>query len=439
MQIEIPQIAQIGTSETCARSDCVPPKQSAGTDFGRDSTNAGAHVREAEASQKVVRLSRIQLLWSARRNLGLVMLLGTVVATIISFSIPARFQSTTRLIVAGYGPISSSSAVDAEFFGTTGAEAVLAGVLKSRTVQDGLIARFGLNKVYGVRKAEDARAHLAHNTTIDEKGDSGIITIKVTDRRAERAVELCNAYGEELNRTIAQLTMESIHQQRLFLEQRVKTAKFDLDFAAKQSSEFASDNAVVDVEEQGRVIMNSEQSLRAKLIAAKGERESLKQVYAVNNEQVMELSGRIRGLQNGIEKLGGTGSEDSYAPERSTKPQRSVDIGQSTEEDHFYPSLRGLPLANVVFSDLFRRTASREATYEALSLMLETAKIHEIKSPTSVDILDYASMPEKKSYPPRGLIICMGSLLSEACAIAWILGRSTWRALDLREAAQGFD
>ena len=51
------------------------------------------------------------------------------------------------------------------------------GVLSSRTVEDKLIQKFDLRKVYGIRRMEDARKDLAARTDVSVDRKSQIITI----------------------------------------------------------------------------------------------------------------------------------------------------------------------------------------------------------------------------------------------------------------------
>ena len=74
--------------------------------------------------------------------------------------------------------------------GIKGSGALFVEILHSRTVEDRLIQRFELKKVYSVRLDEDARKKLADNTTVSEDRKSGIISITVADHDPRRAAGL---------------------------------------------------------------------------------------------------------------------------------------------------------------------------------------------------------------------------------------------------------
>src|SRR5260370_828927 len=97
--------------------------------------------------------------------------------------------------------------------------------------------------------------------------------------------------------------------------------------------------------------------------------------------------------------------------------------------DSLYPSIRKLPLLGLTYSDLYRRTRIQEAVYETLTQQFELAKVQEVKETPSVKILDIAKVPERKSFPPRLLIIFLGAFLTFTWGIAWVLGEARWYAV----------
>jgi uncharacterized protein involved in exopolysaccharide biosynthesis len=372
--------------------------------------------------------SRLRILWERRRFLMRAMVFGSSLAALIAFSLPKRFESTARLmppdsqsssgaaLLASLAAKTGAGLIGGELLGMKSSGALFVGVLGSRTVQDRLIERFNLKKIYGVRLEETARTLLAENTILSEDRKSGIITITVTDGSAQRAAAMGNAYTEELNRLVAELTTSSAHRERVFLEERLRTVKMDLDSAAKDFSEFSSKNVAIDIKEQGRAMVESAALLQGQLIAAQSELEGLKQSYTDGNVRVREVAARIQELQRQLEKMGG---QASLEPSELAR-----------QRDSLYPSIRKLPLLGLTYSDLYRRTRIQEAVYETLTQQFELAKVQEVKETPSVKILDIAKVPERKSFPPRLLIIFLGAFLSLSWGIAWVLGEARWEETD---------
>src|SRR6202047_11587 len=238
---------------------------------------------------------------------------------------------------------------------------------------------------------EDARKDLEGHTTISVERKSQIIVISVTDRSPQRAAAMGQAYVEELNRLVAQLSTSSARRERIFLEGRLQAVNQDLEAAEKDFSQFASKNTAIDVKEQGKAMVEAAAMLQGQLIAAQSQYEGLREIYTDTNPRVRTLKARIDELQRQLEKLGGKGESATTV---STQPGGSL-----------YRSIRKLPLLGVAYADLYRRTKIQEAVLETLTKEYESAKVQEAKEIPTVKVLDHADVPDKKSFPPRLVII----------------------------------
>jgi capsule polysaccharide export protein KpsE/RkpR len=210
----------------------------------------------------------------------------------------------------------------------------------------------------------------------------------------------------------------------MFLEERLKAVNHDLETAEKDFSEFASKNAAIDVKEQGKAMVEAAATLQGQLIAAESEFEGLKQIYTDNNVRVRSVKARIDELKHQLDKLGGKGESMT---EVSSQPS-----------DSLYPSIRKLPLLGVTYADLYRRTRVQEAVFETLTKEYEMAKVQEAKEIPTVKVLDYPNIPEKKSFPPRLLIIFLGMTVSFAAATTWAFGKTTWDHADSNDPRKQF-
>ena len=93
---------------------------------------------------------------------------------------------------------------------------------------------------------EDARKALAANTSLAVDRKSQITSVTVTDRSPQRAAAMAQAYVEQLNRLVAELSTSSARRERIFLEGRLQGVSKDLEAAEKEFSQFASKNAAID-------------------------------------------------------------------------------------------------------------------------------------------------------------------------------------------------
>jgi capsule polysaccharide export protein KpsE/RkpR len=375
------------------------------------------------------RIERAGHLWSRRKILAKFAAWGAAASVLIAVLIPSRFASTTRLMppdspqgqglamfAAAAGKLGGNlGSIGSELLGLKTSDDLFAGVLLSRTVQDDLITKFDLRKVYGEKRWVDARKELTRQTDIGIDRKSGILTIQVTDHDPKRASAMAQEYVAQLNNVVNELNTSSAHRERVFLEERLSEVKRELESSEKEFSQFASKNGAIDIKEQGKAMVEAAAQLEGQLIAARSELQGLRQIYTDNNVRVRSVRARVNELELQIRKMGGSaGSGENTASPDST----------------LYPSIRKLPLLGVTYADLFRHTKVEETVFETLTQQYELAKVQEAKEVPSVKVLDPADIPEKKVFPPRTLLVFTGTILALVLGALWIIATDGWNKID---------
>jgi capsule polysaccharide export protein KpsE/RkpR len=373
-------------------------------------------------------IDNLNLLWEHRRLLFRALVWSLAIGTIVGFLIPRRYESTVSIVppdsLSGSNTILAAMAAKTDpgvatmassMLGMKNSGAYFTALLASRSVQDHVIERFGLQKVYSARYMQDARQKLTSRTAVDEDRKSGIITLRVTDGDQKRARDMAQAYVDELNRLVADVNTSSAHRERVFIEQRIASVKLDLADAEKQFSAFASKNATLDVKEQTRAMMESAAALQGQLIAAQSELQGIEQIYTSSNFRVRSAQARIDELRRELRKLGGSDA---------------VVDADTLKSSELYPSLRKLPLLGVEWADLYRRMKTQETVYEFLNQQYELARIQEAKELPTVNVVDPANLPERKSWPPRMLLILALACSSLMVTGAWVIGAARWERVD---------
>jgi hypothetical protein len=95
-------------------------------------------------------------------------------------------------------------------------------------------------------------------------------------------------------------------------------------------------------------------------------------------------------------------------------------------------------LLGAKYADYYRRAKIRETVYELLTEQYELARMQEAKETPSVKILDPAVVPEKKSSPPRLVIMSLGAFLVFGSAVVWVLGVAHWEKMDAQDPRKIF-
>ncbi len=384
-------------------------------------------------------LSRLWRLWEHRRLLAKVAGYALLASTVVVLLIPVKFESITSImpsesqsgsaamlaaLAGGSSSGSSSSAgsgllgIAGDLLGSKSNGALITLLVHSRTIQSELVRRFNLQKVYRVRYEEDACKALGKLTTATEDRKSGVITITVTDHDAHRARDLAQAYVDELNRLLAKVSTSSARRERIFIEQRLTQVKGDLENAEKQFSRFASKNTALDIQEQTKAMVDAAAVLQGQLIAAQSELQSLRQIYTPSNVRVRSLQAQVEELQKQLQKMGGSDSP------------LGVEGALSPDDKQLYPPIRQLPLLGVEWADLYREMKVQQTVFELLTQQYEMARLQEAKEIPVVSVVDPASLPEKKSFPPRLVLILALTILSLLGGCFWLLGAENWQRVD---------
>jgi len=406
-----------------------------------------------------------RLLWDSRRMFLRSTAVGLLASMLVAFLIPRSYTSTAQLMppdqqstsalamMAGMAAKAGGGlgTVAGDLLGVKSSGALFIGVLRSQTAQDRLVEKFDLRKVYGKRLVMDARAKLDANTLVSEDRKSGIISISVTDHNPQRAAALANAYVDELNSLVAELSTSSAHRERVFLEERLRVAKQDLDDDANQLAQFSSKNNTLDIQTEGKAMLDSAGAIAGELIAVQSQLQGLRQIYTDDNSRVRSMNARVAELRRQLDKIGGTQgnagkgqaalalqkSQSADPPQGEIAEARSaqatdqpVDQPMAQNGAMPYPTIRSLPLLGAKYADYYRRAKIQETVFELLTQQYELAKVQEAKETPSVKVLDPGIVPEKKSFPPRLLIMFLGTVLTLSMSVVWVVGSNRWRQAD---------
>ncbi len=218
------------------------------------------------------------------------------------------------------------------------------GILKSRTLADGLIKRFKLQVLYKVETMESARVALADNTVITA-GKDGFITIEYSDKDPKLAAEIANAYVEELLRLNTRLDADNALDRKRFYEKQLGDVREELNRAELEMKSFQEKN----------------------------------RIFRIGG-------GGDSGGAGGGMVLGATG---------------------------------GIPTAELAFIRIAREVKFQEAMLGMMVQQVAAAKVDAAKNSSSIQVLDQALVPEKKSKPKRALIVLLATILAFFVGIIW--------------------
>src|ERR1039458_481888 len=131
-------------------------------------------------------------------------------------------------MMAQLSSLSSMAGAGASALGIKSPNDLQVSLLKSRTVEDAMVARFHLQTIYHTKYLSSARKRWEKKTYIDSGLKDGLIRLSVTDSDPRRAAEMANGWLEEYRRFTATLAITEASQRRLFYERQLSIAHEDL-------------------------------------------------------------------------------------------------------------------------------------------------------------------------------------------------------------------
>jgi tyrosine-protein kinase Etk/Wzc len=382
------------------------------TDPSLDESKTELFPTESEVSL----LDMLVLLSRRKRFILRFAAVSAVLATILAFLLPVKYEARTVLLPPAQNTSIGTSLAQLGNMGSLGSLAALAGgslglknpadmyvsLLTSRTVEDAIIQRFGLMQEYHRKRMMDTRKELESNTTAIAGAKDGLIRITVEDRDPNRAAALANGYVEEFRKLSASLAITEAARRRQFFEQQVEETKEKLTAAEDAMSKTQQTTGVLQIDSQARALIESAAVLRGQVMAKQVQIEGMRSFATDDNPALKLAKQELAALQAQLQRVAGS--------EQDTGSDINLSKGRVTQEGMEY--LRS-----------FRELKYQETVFELLAKEYEIAKLDEAREGSIVEVVDTAVPPDKKSSPHRLLIIFGLTLLSFFVAVFWLLTR----------------
>ena len=341
----------------------------------------------------------------------------TLLTTIIVLVVPKMYTATATILPPQQnqsvlstmvGQVAGAATLDLRDLGLKNPSDVFVAMLQSRTVEDALVNRFDLRKVYNVKRYQDARKILENRSEINPEKE-GLISIRVSDRDPRRAADMANAWVDELRSLNQNLALTEAAQRRIFFEQKMASEREDLSKAELALRQVQERTGVIQPDAQTRALVGAVAELRASIAAKQVQLQSLRTYATENNPEVKRAERELAELQSQSAKL-------------SQMERSGTDLGAG---DLQVPTRR-VPEANLEYLRAARELKYHETLYDFLAKQLEAARIDEAKDAVMVQVVDRAVEPERKSSPKRMLIVAVAAIASFLLSC---LGVLLWEAI----------
>lgn len=293
--------------------------------------------------------------------------------------------------------------------GLTNPDDIYIGMLKSRSVADVLIQRFGLKERYGADTLVAAREALAKQVSIGSDAD-GLISVVFEDDEAGRAAAVANAYVEELDKLTRRIAISEAGQRRLFVEGQIKQTRERLAQAEEALKQTQERTGVIDVDSQGKAVIEAVAALRAQAAAKEVQIAGMQAFATAANPDLVRARQELAGLRSQIGVMEhGEGDGDAMMVAAGRMPEAGLEY------------LRRL-----------REVKYQQAIYEMLVKQYEVARVDEARNSVVIQVVDPAVAPDEESGPRRSLIVLLVTVFALILSVMWVLVRGS-----LSHARQG--
>jgi capsule polysaccharide export protein KpsE/RkpR len=306
----------------------------------------------------------------------------------------------------------------------------IAAVLKSGSVTDSVIEKFGLMARYRDKYLEDARKDLWEHCGVKADRKPGIVVLSCEDKDPEMARRIVAHFGEYGNKVFRRVYASAAHEERQFLEKRVEEARRDMLTAAQKLRDFQERNRIIDISEQSRALVSSIATLRGELVAKQIQLSYLDSFSSHDEATAEQLRRHIGILDAKLQAMTEARAiAEPKAEEPASRPARSARRGKGTDASGLFPPAMNVPKLRFELEELFRDLKVQETLYLLLSQRCESARVSEARDTSTFQILDLPTTPTKKARPRRLLITLGGLLFGLLLGTAWAVLPGWWRAV----------
>jgi len=319
----------------------------------------------------------------------------------LSWLVPPKYEATTAILppqqqsqgmaAAALAQLSAMTGMGGGGTSAGGQAAMYIGLLKSRTVADRLVDRFGLMRMKEVKTREDAREVLERVTRVVQ-GRDGIISISVISKIPKLSSDMANAYVHELTVLSDRLAITEAQERRVFLEKELAKAKDGLT------------KAEVALGESG---------------ISEG---ALKFNPAVLGQGLATLKAQIMAKELQLASMRGYLSENNM-DYRLAREELAALRAQMTKFERAEPSE-----ANAEYVQRYRDFKYHEVLFEQLAKQLELAKLDELREGPLVQVVDVAVPPERKTNLHKAIIALIAWLVAGIVLAGYVFVRHTFKA-----------
>ena len=335
------------------------------------------------------------------------------ITAIFSFILPKTFTAVAVLMPPGsqqdisiLNAFSDSELPFGGLISKTEEEAMkLIAILKSRTVMETIIKKYNLIEFYKAENIEEALESLADHVSLEIE-EEGTLSIKAHVSTGwlhydkdelkvrELSAEIANEFVNQLDIVNKRLQTEKAVHQRKFLGERYGENLMDLIKAEEKLKQFKENHNIISIESQTRTAIESAAALKNQILINEVQKGVVSRKLKLNHPEIIGIEDEIREL---------------------TVKLHEIEYGRDTSENvrgNLFLVLSEIPQIDADLMRLTREVDIQSTLFIYLTQQYEDAKIQEAKNTPTIQLLDPAVTPIKKSSPKRLLMVFIMALIT---------------------------
>lgn len=345
-----------------------------------------------------------------RKTILLSFLFFTVFSVILSLSLPKKYKATAIVMppttkqnpLAGFSLNIPLGGLSSLLSGTTAETNILISILKSRNIAANTVNKFNLVKRYDSKSIDDAIRTFRKKLSVEED-EEGAVRIEFLaetgyfhpQNQEEEAKVLCaqvvNFVVDDLDRINTELQTRQAKSYRIFIGERYDQNKRDLHELELEMKKFSETYGMISLPEQVVAAVTAAAKLKSDYIIKEIELKAMKNVLQPHNSEIMIKEVELKEMRNKLNEFKfGNLEEDSI---------------------QILPTFATAPKLGLNYVRLKREIEVQNVIYEYLTQQYEQAKLQEAKDTPTIQILDEAVVPQRRSSPIRSLVVAVFALI----------------------------
>jgi uncharacterized protein involved in exopolysaccharide biosynthesis len=326
----------------------------------------------------------------------------------VSFQ-PSMYAATTRLLPPKTKLNAAAMLSQTGSLAGSGLGAVLEGqrpvidmyvaILQSRAAAEFIDNSFGLRQRWG-GSPDHIYARLAQSTKV-VPSPSGIISIEVSDTDPVWAAKLANGYASALQAITQELAVNEASKRRLFYEQQMNVALYQLTIAETALRKIQQETGVLKLDTQIEMAIRESSRLRAEIASKETELAAMKAFATESNPDYLRLKYEVEALRRQLAQW-------------RQPAQTNADLSMQTSEGL-------LPEISMEYVKRYREVKNLELVYELFLKELQLTRIDQVKDATMIELLDRAVPPSTPSYPRKKRIVIIAGFVGLLLGVLLVL------------------